>query len=228
MNFNEGDFATFNGVSNDGHQSELHHGSVGIEEHGLRHDDAEVVAVKGHAKVAVTGVGFEQSNDLFLLSFNDLDHLEGILQGLTGHGMVVIDASTASSQVRELTLPSTDVHRSADVEGVGVLDRTNQFVNADGFDLLGVLFAVGFSRFNDDLDLFVGFCISQCSLKAGDEVARADNTHHGAVRAAFLVHLVLFCDGFSSGLDQIAAFAVVQLIINVDNCSFFHSLASKG
>ena len=39
---------------------------------------------------------------------------------------------------------------------------------------------------------------------------------------------MLFCDRFSSGFDQVAAFAVVEFVINVNNCAFFHGATSKG
>ena len=228
MNLDERDLAAFNSVSNDGHQPELHHGGVGVKQHGLWQDDVEVFTFEGDAKVAVAGVGFEQGNDLLLLPLDDLDHFEGILQGLSGHRVVVINASTACSQVGELTLSATNAYGGTDIQCIGVLNSANQLVNADGFNLFGVFFSVGFCGFNDDLDFFVGFGLCESSFEPGDEVAGPDYADHGAVGATFLMHLVLFRNGFSSGLDQITAFAVVQLIINVNNCSFFHSLASKG
>ena len=56
VNFDEGDFSAIHSVSNDGDQSELHHGSVGGEKHGLRNGDVEVIAIKGHAEITVSGV----------------------------------------------------------------------------------------------------------------------------------------------------------------------------
>ena len=53
VNFDKGHFTALNSVSNDGDQAELHHGSVGVKQHRLWDDDVEVVAVEGHAKVAV-------------------------------------------------------------------------------------------------------------------------------------------------------------------------------
>ena len=42
------------------------------------------------------------------------------------------------------------------------------------------------------------------------------------------MRFVLFRNRFTGGFDQVAAFSVVEFVINVDNCSFFHAQASKG
>ena len=116
MDFNERDFAAFNSVSDDGDQSELHHGCIGVKEHRLRDGDVEVIAVKRHAEIAVPGVGFQQGHDLLFLAFNDLDDLETVLQGLSCHGVVVINAGSASGQVGKVALAVSDVHGSANVQ----------------------------------------------------------------------------------------------------------------
>ena len=42
------------------------------------------------------------------------------------------------------------------------------------------------------------------------------------VGPTFLVHIMLLCDFFSSSFNQIAGVCVIQVIIDVDNGSFFH------
>ena len=173
-------------------------------------------------------VGFKKGHDLFFLPFNDLDDLERILEFLTRHGVVVIDTGTTSSEVGERTLAVVDGDRGADVQGVGVLDSTNQFVNADGFDLFRIFFAVCVCRSDGHFCFLVGFCVAQSGFKTWNEVSRANNAHHRGVLATFLDHLMFLCDFFTGCFDEVTVFAVVQFIINVDNCSFFHVLTSKG
>ena len=75
--------------------------------------------------------------------------------------MVVIDAGSTGCQVREVALAVADVHRSANVKRVWVLHRTDEFVNADGLNLLRVLLTVSVGSFDDNFDLFVGFGVGQ-------------------------------------------------------------------
>ena len=176
----------------------------------------------------MTGVRFKQCHHLLFLAFNDLDDLEGILELLSCHLVVVVDACPSCSQIGEESLATADVDRSANVKRVGVLNGTNQFVNADRLDLFGILFTVSVSWFDDNLGLFVDLGIGQRSLKAGNEVSSTNDTHHWGVVSTLLVHFVFLRHRLTGGLNQVTAFAIVQFIINVDNCSFFHSLASKG
>ena len=98
----------------------------------------------------------------------------------------------------------------------------------EAFDLFGILFTVSVSWFDDNLGLFVDLGIGQRGLKAGNEVSSTNHTHHRGVVSTLLVHFVFLRHRLTGGLNQVTAFAIVQFIINVDNCSFFHSLASKG
>ena len=179
VDLDERNLAALHSIANDGHQSELHHGSVGVKEHGLREDDVQVVPVKGDAEVAVAGVGFQQSSDLVFLAFNHLDDLEVVLQGLSSHGVVVVNACSPSGEVGQMALAVANVHRCADVERIGVLNGADQLVDADGLNLLRILLAVGIGRGDGDFGFLVDLGVSEGRFEARDEVASTDHTDHG-------------------------------------------------
>ena len=179
VDFNERNLAALHSIADDGHQSELHHGCVGVKEHGLGKDDVQVVAVKRDAEVAVAGVGFQQGGDLVFLAFNHFHDFEVVLQGLSSHGVVVVNACPPSGEVGQVALAVANVHRGTDVKRIGVLDGADQLVDADGLDLLRVFLAVRISRGNGHFGFLVHLGVGKGRFEAGDEVASTDHTDHG-------------------------------------------------
>ena len=94
----------------------------------------------------MTSVRFEQSCNLLFLSFNDLNDLEVVLEGLSSHWMIVVDTCSTRSKERKVSLTTANVDRSSEVESIRVTNGSSQFVDTDRFNLCWILFAVSVSR----------------------------------------------------------------------------------
>ena len=163
---------------------------------------------------------------MVFLSFDNINDVERVLEGLPSHWMVVVDTSSTCCEVGELTLATVDGHWCSNVECVWVLYCTDELVDTDGFDLFCVLFSVCVCRSDYDFSFLSFLCSSKCFFKSRDKLTTANDTDHWFVGAALLMSIVFFCDCFTGGLDEIACFIVVKFIINVDNSSVFHSITS--
>ena len=140
--------------------------------------------------------------------------------------MIVIDAGSASSKVREVALAVTNGDWSTDVESVWILHSTHQFVDADGLNLGNVLFTVSFCWFDDNFSFLSFLCLSEGFIEAWNELTATDDANHWFVGSALLVSIMFLGDCFTGGLDEVTCFVVVEFIIDVYNCSIIHSNTS--
>ena len=170
----------------------------------------------------MTGVGFKECCYFLFLSFNDLYNLEVVLEGLTSHWVVVVNSCTTSCKERKVALTTSNVDRSAEIECVRVTNSTSKFIDADGFNLCCILFAVCVSRSEFEINVLVDLSREECFFKTRNQGTGANYTNHRLVGTVFVMHFMLLRRGFTGGFNQIACFAIVEVIINVNNVAFFH------
>ncbi len=139
--------------------------------------------------------------------------------------MIVVDASAAGAKHLQDAVAAADLYRRADTQHVRVTDTAHQDILRDGLDERGITLAISIGGLDIECVFGLGFGFSEVSLEAADQATVADHGDHRLIGAALIEDLVFLRDILTSGLNQIAAADVIQVVIDVNDGSGIHGIA---